>query len=61
MKLCKLCGQPMKPKGVKKLPNEYDHANGCVYALKQFTTKSFVEAADKLPVVPLPHLPWETQ
>lgn len=28
-KLCRHCGQPMKPKGVKKLPNEYDHAQGC--------------------------------
>jgi hypothetical protein len=30
-KLCRYCGQPMKPKGVKKLPNEYDHAQGCPY------------------------------
>jgi hypothetical protein len=30
-KLCRLCDQPMKPKGVKKLPNEYDHALGCPY------------------------------
>jgi hypothetical protein len=28
-KLCELCGQPMKPKGVKKKPNEFDHASGC--------------------------------
>ena len=34
-KLCRLCGQPMKPKGVKKLPNEYDHAQGCPYAPKK--------------------------
>lgn len=33
-KLCKHCGQPMKPKGVKKFPNEYDHAQGCPYARK---------------------------
>ena len=26
---CEECGQPMLPKGVKKLPNEYDHAQGC--------------------------------
>jgi len=31
-KLCRECGQPMKPKGVHKLPNEYDHAQGCRYA-----------------------------
>lgn len=29
MKLCDDCGQPMLPKGVKKRPNEYDHASGC--------------------------------
>lgn len=28
-KRCSECGQPMLPKGVKKLPNEYDHAQGC--------------------------------
>ena len=28
-KPCPECGQPMKPKGIKKLPNEYDHAQGC--------------------------------
>lgn len=33
-KLCRLCGQPMKPKGVKKLPDEYDHASGCPYSNK---------------------------
>lgn len=27
--LCEFCGQPMLPKGVKKRPNEYDHAQGC--------------------------------
>jgi hypothetical protein len=36
-KLCRLCGQPMKPKGVKKLPNEYDHATGCPYGRKQYS------------------------
>lgn len=30
-KTCRLCGQPMKPKGVRKRPNEYDHAQGCPY------------------------------
>lgn len=35
MKLCRFCGQPMKPKGVKKLPNEYDHAQGCPYSRKK--------------------------
>jgi len=34
-KLCRHCAQPMKPKGVKKLPNEYDHAQGCPYAPKK--------------------------
>lgn len=34
-KLCRFCGQPMKPKGVKKLLNEYDHAQGCVYSRKR--------------------------
>jgi hypothetical protein len=34
-KLCKFCGQPMKPKGIKKLPNEYDHAQGCPYYRKR--------------------------
>jgi hypothetical protein len=29
---CKECGQPMLPPGVKKLPNEYDHASGCPLA-----------------------------
>lgn len=33
-KLCKFCGQPMKPKNVRKRPNEYDHAQGCPYARK---------------------------
>lgn len=31
-KLCRYCGQPMRPKGVRKRPNEYDHAQGCPYA-----------------------------
>jgi len=31
---CRLCGQPVRPKGVKRLPNEYDHARGCPYATK---------------------------
>ena len=30
-RLCRYCGQPMKPKGVKKKPNEFDHARGCPY------------------------------
>ena len=34
-KLCPECGQPMKPKGVKKKPNEYDHAQGCPLAPKR--------------------------
>jgi hypothetical protein len=34
-KLCRLCGQPMLPKGVKKKPNEYDHARGCPYARRK--------------------------
>jgi hypothetical protein len=41
-KLCRLCGQPMKPKGVKKLPDEYDHAQGCPYSRK----RGLREAAD---------------
>ncbi len=35
--LCKFCGQPMKPKGVKKLPDQYDHAQGCPYSRKRIT------------------------
>lgn len=31
---CPGCDQPMKPKGVKKRPNEYDHAQGCPYSLR---------------------------
>ena len=34
-KLCKHCGQPMKPKGVKKKPDEFDHATGCPYSPKK--------------------------
>lgn len=34
-KLCRYCGQPIKPKGVKKLPNEYDHAQKCPYSRKE--------------------------
>lgn len=34
-KLCKHCGQPMKPKGVKKRPFEYNHAQGCPYSHKR--------------------------
>jgi len=30
-KACPDCGQPMKPKGVKKRPDEWDHAQGCRY------------------------------
>ena len=26
---------PLKPKGVKKRPNEYDHAQGCPYARRR--------------------------
>ena len=32
---CKECGQPMLPKGAKKRPNEYDHAQGCPLAPKK--------------------------
>lgn len=32
-RLCKHCGQPMRPKGVAKKPNEYDHASGCPDAI----------------------------
>ena len=28
-KLCKFCAQPVKPKGLKKKPDEFDHAQGC--------------------------------
>ena len=31
-KLCRFCAQPMKPRGIKKLPDEYDHATGCPYS-----------------------------
>ena len=34
-KLCRFCGQPMKPKGVKKKPDEYDHAQGCPYSRRR--------------------------
>ncbi len=27
--ICKDCGQPMLPPSVVKVPNEYDHAQGC--------------------------------
>lgn len=33
-KLCRHCGQSVKPKDVKKLPDMYDHAQGCPYARK---------------------------
>jgi len=33
-KLCKDCGQPMLPKGAKKQPDMYDHAQGCPNAPK---------------------------
>jgi hypothetical protein len=36
---CRFCGQPMKPKGVKKLPDEYDHAQGCPYSRKRGRAK----------------------
>lgn len=32
---CRFCGQPMKPKGVRKSPDEYDHAQGCPYSRKR--------------------------
>ena len=28
-KKCRGCGQPMLPKGRKKKPDEFDHAQGC--------------------------------
>ena len=34
-KPCHLCGQPLRPKGVRKRPGEYDHAAGCPYARKK--------------------------
>lgn len=37
-RLCRFCGQPMKPKNVKKRPNEYDHAQGCPYARRKHET-----------------------
>lgn len=33
-KLCRYCGQPMRPKGARKKPDEWDHAQGCPYARK---------------------------
>ena len=33
-KLCWFCGQPLLPKGVRKRPNEFDHAQGCPRARK---------------------------
>lgn len=38
-KLCRFCGQPMKPKGVPKRPDEYDHAQGCPYSRKKKGTR----------------------
>jgi hypothetical protein len=34
-KPCLHCGQPMRPPGVPKRPNEYDHAQGCPYGRKR--------------------------
>jgi hypothetical protein len=33
-KLCRHCGCPMKPKGVRKKPDHWDHATGCPYSRK---------------------------
>jgi hypothetical protein len=33
--VCRFCGCPMKPKGVKKRPDEYDHAQGCPYSRRK--------------------------
>ena len=38
-KLCRLCGQPMKPKGVKKKPDYFDHATGCPYSRRKRTRR----------------------
>lgn len=43
-KLCRYCGQPVKPKGIRNLPNEYDHARGCPYAPKK---KARIPAPDR--------------
>lgn len=34
-KLCCHCGQPMKPKGVRKKKDFYDHAFGCPLSRKK--------------------------
>ena len=49
-KLCPGCDQPMLPKGVKKRPNEYDHAQGCPYGpkVKRKPVPSDTERLDKL-------------
>jgi len=38
--LCSHCGQPMLPDGIKKLPNEYDHAAGCPLAKERWRNKT---------------------
>lgn len=46
-KLCKLCGCPMKPKGVKKRPDEFDHACGCRYHRHtQYCPKNYKPGGD---------------
>ena len=30
-RLCKGCGQPLLPRGVRKRPGHYDHATGCSF------------------------------
>jgi hypothetical protein len=36
-KPCPECGQPMKPKGIRKKRGEFDHAMGCPRAPKKHT------------------------
>lgn len=44
-KLCPHCDQPMKPKGVKKRPGEYDHAQGCPNGRRQEAARANAEIA----------------
>ena len=57
--LCRFCGQmlacttapqrqSMKPKGVRKRPNEYDHAQGCPYSRSRDERVRMKNTIDKL-------------
>lgn len=51
-KLCRFCDQPVKPKGVKKLPDQYDHAQGCPYSRREWNWQGSQDKGNSMTRLP---------